>query len=116
MEKRYMNEKNALIDDAVIEIEDHGILTAWLYLDYGNSAQGFGGFALDSSNKEFNINAAAKFIRRCLEIGGVRDWKDLKGKTIRVKADNGGIEAIGHIIKNDWFNPKEEFDKMRKDI
>ena len=23
--------------------------------------------------------------------------------------DHGGIEAIGHIVKNDWFCPRDDF-------
>lgn len=32
--------KNAIIDSAIIDMGDRGLLTAWIYLDYGGSAQG----------------------------------------------------------------------------
>ena len=44
-----------------------------------------------------------------MRIADVEDWKDLIGKSIRVKASYNEIYAIGNIIKDDWFNPKEDF-------
>lgn len=100
-------EKNATIESVSLGIEDHGILTAFVYLDYGDAGvQGFGGYALGGTT------ACAVFIRRCLEIGGVDEWKCLPGKTVRVRSDYAKVEAIGHITKDDWFNPASEFAKM----
>lgn len=94
--------KNATIEGARIEIEDHGLLTAWLDLDYGDSGhQGFGGYCLDNAG-------CAKFLRRCMEVVGVYQWDALRGKTIRVEAGNDRIERIGNITKNQWFNPRED--------
>ena len=100
--------KNAIIKSAEIEIEDHGLLTAWLLLDYGDSsAQGFGGFCL--YNKNFRgKDRAGHFIQRILEVVGVKKWNNLAGKTIRVKATMTGVEAIGHILKDDWFAPAQD--------
>ena len=38
--------KNAIISDAIIDTGERNLLTAWIMLDYGGSAQGFGGFSL----------------------------------------------------------------------
>jgi len=109
-----METKNAIIKSAIIEIEDHGILTAWLNLDYGGGGQGFGGYALQSNGwDEPGPNIAGLFIRRVLDTVGVREWNSLEGQTIRVKAEQAKIHEIGHIIKDDWFNPSEEFKNLK---
>ena len=109
-----MEIKNAIIESVKISTED-GILQCWLMLDYGGCGQGFGGYALylPKSYKHHNINSVAgHFIWRCMEIAGVYDFNAMKGKAIRVKADYNGVEAIGHIINDDWFCPKEDFKEI----
>lgn len=93
-------------------------LSAWLQLDYGCGGQGFGGYSLYAP-KGWGAhkcpNVCGHFIYRCLEVAEVNDWNKLIGKTIRVKINGDDrIEAIGHIINDDWFNPKEEFAELRK--
>lgn len=104
--------RNAIIESVSIDDADRGMLTAWLHLDYGGSGQGFGGHALYLP-KNFShhklLSHAGHFIWRCMEIGDVSRWADLKGKTIRVKADRVLVRAIGHIVKDDWFDPSEDF-------
>jgi hypothetical protein len=105
---------NAIIENVELEIEDHDILTCMLFLDFGGSIQGFGGYALGNSNCLQNKkNYCGHFIRRCLEVSGVNNWNKLKGKTVRVRflegTYNEKINAIGHIVKEDWFCPEEDF-------
>lgn len=110
--------KNAVITGVRFDIERG--LSAWLTLDYGGSCQGFGGFLLYAPEgwtaHKHAGNFAGHFIYRCLEIAGADDWAKLIGKTIRVRSDRAGLSgsiiAIGHIIKDDWFNPREEFDAL----
>lgn len=105
--------KNAVIESAVITSDDHGLLSAWLMLDYGGTGQGFGGYSLylPKSFKHHKLGSVAgHFIWRVMEVAGVSTWDQLPGKTIRVRAEHlGRIEAIGHIVKDDWFCPEEDF-------
>lgn len=100
--------KNAAISKAEIFIEDHGYLTAFLYLDYGGTSKGFGGYNIGCTG----ANYAGLFIRKCLETVGVSNWDSLRGKTIRVKAERGKVHEIGHIIQDKWFNPSEEIKRI----
>jgi hypothetical protein len=109
-----METKNAIITSAEITNDEHGLLSAWITVDYGDSGQGFGGYALylPKSFKHHNLNGpnyAGHFIWRVMEIAGVSKWSELSGKTIRVKCDWSQVFAIGNIIKGDWFNPSEDF-------
>jgi hypothetical protein len=106
--------KNAVIESAKFDTERG--LSAWVYLDYGGTGQGFGGYILYApkgwkANSQAG-NYAGHFIWRVLEIAGVTDWEKLKGRTIRVKASHGKVHAIGHIVKDDWFDPSEDFNAI----
>jgi hypothetical protein len=88
-----------------------------VYLDYGDSGQGFGGYMLYvpeswSSHRKDCKNYAGHFIYRVLEVVGVENWSQLKGKTVRVRADHSKVYEIGHIVKDDWFNPSLDFKAM----
>ncbi len=108
-----MEISNAVIASAVILIEDHGFLTAWIQLDYGGTGQALGGYALHMpksfTHHDPRAGYAGQWILRTLEIAGVIKWDDLKGKTIRVKHNWSSVESIGHIVKDDWFTPSVEF-------
>lgn len=107
--------KNAVIESARFDTERG--LSAWLTLDYGGSGQGFGGYMLYLPKgwkyHGESGNYAGHFIWRVLEIAGVDDWSKLPGRTIRVKAEHSKVHAIGHIVKDDWFDPAADFAKMK---
>lgn len=110
-----MNEEicNAVITSASLSNADHGMLSSFLMLDYGHSGQGFGGFALYNPRyKDTSGNYAGHWIWRILEVTETSDWSQLKGKNIRAKIKNGRVIAIGHIIKDNWFNPEDEFSQI----
>lgn len=106
--------KNAIIESTSLSFGGREILECFLNLDYGDSEQGFGGYVLylPKSYSHHEIKSfAGHFLYRCMEIAGVADWDKMKGKAIRVRCEDSYIEAIGHIIKEDWFCPKEDFAK-----
>lgn len=108
--------KNAVIESAKFFV-DRG-LTATLMMDYGDGGhQGFGNYMLyapkDWSAHGKCFDACGHFIYRCLEVAGAEDWAKLPGRTVRVRADLGRIYAIGHIVKDDWFDPEAEFKALR---
>ena len=104
---------NAVIESATIDDGDRGLLTAWLQVEHPNGHQGFGGYALylpkDFQHGKVSNGFAGHFIFRCMQIAGVSSWDKLIGRTIRVKCNHSKIQSIGHIIKDDWFTPSEDF-------
>ena len=109
--------KNAVIESASLGFGDRGFLDAWLNLSYGGSGQGFGGYTLylpKSFDHHKLESVAGHFLFRIMEVAGVESWDKLKGRTIRVRANHTGVEAIGHIVKDDWFCPKDDFAALNK--
>lgn len=109
--------KNAIITSAKLYVEDRiGYLTITLGLDFGDGAhQGFGQYRLyvPPHFQHHNLlSICGHFIYRILQIAGVDDWSSLAGKTIRVDSDNGEVYRIGHIVKDDWFDPEAEFEEL----
>jgi len=81
--------------------EDHGILTFFITLDYGDGGhQSFGGYSLGKAY-------TTKVIEGILKVVGVDRWEKLKGQHIRVKAEHTKVHEIGHILEDKWFNPKK---------
>ena len=103
--------KNAIIEYAKFDTERG--LSAWIGLDYGGSGQAFGGYLLYAPKgwkaHTDKKNYAGHFIWRVLEVAGVDEWAKLVGRTVRVKCEHSKVHAIGHIIKDDWFDPSKEF-------
>ena len=104
---------NAIITSATISNDDHGCLSSWIQLEHEQGCQGFGGFALylpqNFTHSKIDSGYAGHWIWRVMEIAGVSTWKDLPGKSIRCIQTHSNILAIGHIVKDEWFCPKQEF-------
>jgi len=107
--------RNAKITGTTLGYEDHGILTCFLHLDYGDSGQGFGGWTLDNPVKDsegkfinrVGTEAGMMFIKEVIDVLEVKSWEKLKGEYIRVECDHMKVYRIGHIIKDNWFDPKD---------
>jgi hypothetical protein len=107
-----METKNAVIKSTFLGVEDHGIFTFFLNLDYGSSGQGAGGYTLDDKPKkvEHRREGTAEgmsLIMEILKTVGVDKWESLPGKHIRAIADHEHVEAIGNILQDKWLNFKE---------
>jgi len=91
------------VEDAYIEIEDHGILTCWVQLDKEDGFhQAFGGYSLDSFDKDedrrIGTAAGLDYILRLLQIFGVSKLEDIKGKMCYALYD-GGSQTLSRTIK-----------------
>lgn len=105
--------KNAIITSANLLVSDHvGCLTVSIAFDYGGSGQGFGGFALylpPGFKHHKMLSHCGHFVYRMLEVAGVDDWSKLVGRTVRVDASWDQVHRVGHIVKDDWFDPEADF-------
>lgn len=112
--------KNAKITSTMLGVEDHGILTCFLHLDYGGTGQGFGGWTFDhpiGRAETFKGREGTawgmEFIRRILDLLEVESWEKIPGNHCRVKADWGKVHSIGHITKDKWFTPEIDLVSMK---
>jgi len=115
---------NARIKSTMLGVEDHGILTCMLHLDFGGGGVGYGGFGMDEPIKvdgEFKgrrgVAYGAECIRKILDILEVGRWEDLPGKLIRFRpypmlGGHSGDCEIGHPLKDQWFSFKKLAQEM----
>ena len=111
-----MEIKNAKITGTMLGTEDHGVMSFWIHLDYGDSgSQGAGGYVLDEYDKALDKRVATRIcgavVAEVLRVVGVESWEQLKGKYIRVKADYNKVYAIGNLLKNEWMDFDSFFSK-----
>ena len=90
---------NVTIQDTYLGKEDHGIPTCRICVEGDGFGSSFGNYEL----RTYGID----MILSMIEIVGAKSWEDLKGRYARVKIANAKVEAIGHIIKDSWYNPEE---------
>jgi hypothetical protein len=110
-----METMNAVITYAAIGLDGSDPLTVSVLLDYGTTEQVFGSVVYSLKKGVHARNYAGHFIYRMLEVAGVSKWEELKGKAVWVVADASLVEAVGHIIKDIWFCPREEFSGPEQD-
>lgn len=106
--------KNAKIIDTKLGIEDHGIFTFTLFLNFGGYQQGIGPYCIDEydpikKTRVFNAKSMG-IIAKILNVVGVDYWEDLPNNYIRVKiTDNYEPGEIGHILADRWVNIRQFF-------
>lgn len=98
--------------------EDHGCLTANLFVEGGGWACTFGGYCLDHWFAEAGGHSSSDGYGAIIELMKtleVESWEELKGKYVRVEIEGWGghIIRIGHLMKDKWFSFKDYFDKVK---
>lgn len=112
--------QNAVIESTMLGREDHGIMTAYVFLKCEIGSAGFGGYALDgydeASKERIGVAFGIAFIMNVLDIVEVDKWEKLPGKPCRVDTEGWGgrILRIGHFMKDKWFDPAQLGETMRK--
>lgn len=113
--------ENARITSTMLGVEDHGIMTCYLFLKFENCNNcGFGGYELDVYDKEegrrVGTAAGMQMIAEILETVGVKNWEDLLGTYVRCEFEGygGKITRIGNIIKDKWFSLEDFFAEWEK--
>jgi len=110
-----MEIRNAQIINTMMGREDHGIFTFYIFVRFGGSQCGIGGYVLDEPSEDGKRRVfraeSMEAISMILEVVGVNKWEDLKGKYIRVKDNGWGspINEIGNLMEEKWFNIKKFF-------
>lgn len=89
---------NARIVSTFLGLEDHGIPTCSVGMDYGSAGQSFGGYDLR--------HYGSGMLTGILEAVGAPSWEELVGMNCRVYASHDKVHAIGHIVEDRWYSPK----------
>lgn len=111
---------NAEITCVSLNFRDHGVLTLDLSLSGGGWGCVYGGYVLGKGyldSKTFTGSASGlEAIMRIMDVVGVEDLMDMKGKYARVanKGLGSSVKIIGNIIKDKWFDYGSFFDDKEK--
>lgn len=107
--------ENAKITSANLSMADHGILTLRLVLEGAGWGCVYGGYVLGKGYlgaDEFEGSAKGmESIMRIMDVVGVEEFNDLKGKIIRVAVKGWGdsVKIIGNVISDKWFDIESFF-------
>lgn len=112
MDLQNLQTQNAQIAATQLGYDDHGIVTAFLQLQWPGMGGGFGGYVLHSDHPHSGLTAfGMQYLRSVLDTVGVRTWEELAGKHVRIVQEPGSglnrIIGIGHIMEDRWFFPHE---------
>lgn len=100
--------------------EEHGCLTAQIFLEGEHWGCAFGGYCLDhwfADTGEHSSTDGYGAIIELMKTLEVESWEKLKGQYVRAEFDSNGwgspVLRIGHIMKDQWFSWKEYFDTAK---
>lgn len=96
-------EEIAKIERTTLGYEDHGIFTCMLHLNFGGGGQGAGGYSLDAPTHDADGNFTGKvgtafgmeWVIRAMNACGVREWDEVKGRTVLALRDPDGGQLLG---------------------
>lgn len=99
--------------------EEHGCLTAEIFLEGEGWGCAFGGYCLDQWHAnigEYSSRGGYGAIIELMKTLGVESWEALTGKYVRVESDgrSGPILKIGHLMKDQWFGWDEYFKTIKE--
>lgn len=120
-----MEEQLGKVGSVFFGLEDHGILSFMIHLDFGGTGQGFGGYALDGYSKEkkrrIGTAAGTDLVLRLLTLFGVRTLEEIKGRSVfalresvqisakiiglRLPEFDGGTEFLIEDWQNEFYPP-----------
>jgi hypothetical protein len=104
-----------------LNFKDHGLLTLDLTLSGGGWGVVFGGYVLGHGylgSKNFKgSKAGLEAIMRIMDVVGVDDLIEMKGKHVRValKGVGDSVKIIGNFIRDEWFDYGSFFDDKKQE-
>lgn len=114
---------NAVIESVSLGTEDHGIMIASVTLKMDGCSVTLGEYVLDSYDKKQQKRvptvAMGVFVHGVLDAVECSEWSKLVGKPCRAKFDGESILgsqiiAIGHFLKDKWFEPRVAFEDVKR--
>lgn len=86
-----------------------------IYIEFDNAVQGFGGYALDiyDESKKSRVGTAygMEWIISLMKVLDVKKFEDIKDQYIRIDSSHRKIYRIGHIVKDQWFDPEKMYNE-----
>lgn len=118
--REVMNIENAEITSVSLNFKNHGVLVLDLLLKFKGSGCTYGGYVLGKgylgAETFTGSSAGLEAIMRIMDVVGVEDLSDLKGKFVRTVTTGWGgqVKAIGNIISDKWFSYEDFFKEDTK--
>lgn len=91
---------------------DGGVMLGTLQLQAKGFGVAFSGHVIHvpaqtQEQEDWQTSFGMDYITRVLQTVGVRLWEELPGQAIRLMREGNQVVAIGHLIEEVWFYPRE---------